>query len=126
MLTGPAPVQQTTVVAIGRNRGDVPMDETEWRLFRSLTYAAVHRHCGTVYSATTGPGVFEDAPEESGVFVAGPPVQEAGPVAFERALAVLAGTFGQESVAVTYGETRFVAARAPVDTDPVDEWGFGG
>lgn len=95
----------TIVVSIGRNVGDEPMDVEQWLRFRGATYDAIAERGFVVVFEGEGTGTYEGSREPSFTLVAtgnGNRIADVG-----RALARLAREFGQESIALTTGNTSF-------------------
>ena len=97
----------TVVVSIGRNRGDQPMHDTEWAIFRSLVSDDVVHHAGQVFFAGEGRGYGEWGTEDAFTLVGGA-TDRGARANLEHDLGLLAKSFGQEAIAVTYGNAQFV------------------
>lgn len=101
----------TMTVSIGRNVEGVPMGEHAWQDFRALLVSVLEHHeCfhKTPYFAGVGHGWYEGAMEESFTVVCeGLPVYAMW-MDFIADLGKLREEFGQDSIAVTTGTTRFV------------------
>ena len=100
----------TLVVSIGRNIGEDPMSTRTWEAFRGEVRSA----CETALNVPAvfdGMGIrmYEGRMEDSAtlIFNAEAPL-DGGPLA--RRLAHLAWYYGQDSIAFTAGQTRFVGA----------------
>lgn len=106
----------TVVIGIGRatdgRHGPGPLTDTQWVSFQRDIASAIAAYDGTLYFAGTGDGVYENVPEESATFVASAPRFSDQRNALLERLALLARAYEQESIAVTFGETRFVVAAA--------------
>lgn len=96
----------TAVVGIGRNIGERPMAREVWSRFRRQVEGALYNLGFTVYFAGVGEGVFEGNEEQSATFVAGGSLADVPRL--RLSLHTLARSFGQESIALTVGETEFV------------------
>lgn len=109
-------MQTTVTISIGRRRGTgANLTAEDWRKFRAGVEGAVVDLGGEVFFAGQGGGIYGGTFEESATWVAGTDEAE-DTVAwrvFVRTLAGLAARFGQDSIAVTRGETAFVAATSP-------------
>jgi hypothetical protein len=100
--------QWTIVVGIGRrdNVNGLELSDLEWRDFRSEVHEALERHGVAVFFAGEGTGEYEGVREASATWVGATSTRPN--VALERSLSLLALTYDQDSIAVTYGETVFV------------------
>jgi hypothetical protein len=105
-----------TVVSIGRNIADEEtvrvrpdrLSDRDWQAFITETLD-VARTFGDVYFGGEGDGVYQDEPEEAFTVVF-EDVDTLERAALVASLAELASRYGQESIALTTGETEFVAA----------------
>ncbi len=107
------------IVSIGRNVGDVPMDDEQWYAFKSdLVDALAFTYSTAIYFQGEGTGSFEHRPELSFTVVFDE--RWPGNYSLEVLLKVLAARYGQESIALTRGETVFVEADkgAQANLDP--------
>lgn len=101
------------VVTIGRNVGDglasKPMDTDTWERFRREVQVAVERAVGPAYFAGQGRGFSEEWGTED-AFTVVAPEPGYGDIREDllEVLARLGRYYGQEAVAVTEGNTRFV------------------
>lgn len=100
----------TIVVSIGRNVGDEPMDAEQWLRFRGHIVDAVQEREFDIVFEGEGTGTYEGQREPSFTLVAtGRPTKVAG---LYYALDDLAREFGQDSIALTAGNTSFPGSRA--------------
>lgn len=100
----------TIVVSIGRNVGDEPMRDDRWDEFREEAIDVVCRY-GVVVFSGTGTGIDPGTTiiEQSFTLVATLTTNITG---LYRELAELAWAFGQESIALTTGNTAFPGSEA--------------
>jgi hypothetical protein len=108
-----------TVVSIGRNvaegRGE-PLSEEEWLRFIGETVVTVRAIGADIYFRGDGAGEWGVGGEESFTIIFDD-VDTLERAALVASLAVLAASYGQESIALTTGETEFVAS----DVDTLDQ-----
>jgi hypothetical protein len=113
----------TTIVSIGRNfhaTGE-PMSINLWNDFQGYVRRAMLNACGSVYFHGTGSGIYEGAAEESYTVIADDPATTWQDLKLRQTLRDLARIFGQDSIAVTYGETEFLTATMALPKlDPVN------
>ena len=102
----------TVVVSIGRNVGrpedearlGASLDDEQWTLFKYAVADAIFiRSGGRVHFEGEGTGYFEGTSERSFTIVA----TVENPVGLYHDLAELAPRFGQQSIALTTGNTAF-------------------
>lgn len=99
----------TTTVSIGRNRPGGELTEQAWLEFIRATDNAVRDTESDVYFYGSGTGEWDGVFEDSFTWVFETPVN--GTLEWtRRALATLALFYGQESIALTIGETEFIPA----------------
>lgn len=103
----------TITVSIGRNVGSVPLPVSAWDAFRWDVDHEIRAYCGTVYvSDAVCVGEWDGITEESRTWVAAWDLPYApGPLV--NRLAILAGRYGQDAIAVTTG-TTVLAGLQPV------------
>lgn len=95
------------VVAAGRNVGDTPMPEDSWRAFIDGITSAIVAHGGDVAASVVGVSDGGAWNPEGAAWIAGT-VKDVG--GLRAALAVLAGVYGQDAIALTTGAVTLVTA----------------
>lgn len=106
------------IVSIGRNVGAIPMPAHVWRDFRDDMFRVVSSYCTAVYFSGDGFGFYESSPEDSYTVIGEaiepstaivPGLADTSDIISE--LATLAKQYGQESIAVTFGNPIFAGAK---------------
>lgn len=100
----------TAVISIGRNVGHLPMSSAKWHDFkRSIreSTGVLSLDAIPVFEGS-GHGVYDGMQEESYTVILAN-VRDKDVHALRRRLSILAGMFGQESIALTIGRTEFIA-----------------
>jgi hypothetical protein len=96
-------------VAIGRNVGDVPMEEEEFGFFRNEVFNLIKENegLGSADTVAYGNSSWGDILEETCVMVW---FDKVSPISrdTEEKLAVIAGRYGQDAIAYTVAPTYFV------------------
>lgn len=106
-----APV--TVYVSIGRNIGETPMPDDRWAAFQDDVWDALI-DLGTVFTLAEGDGIYDGRVERSAVAVA--EVDEADLPYLRDRLAVLAGRYQQECIALAVvPRVEFVPAATAVE-----------
>lgn len=104
-------MMSTVTISIGRNVGEAPMSAREWRKFRGRIGRLVEDVAEEVYVTDAKcVGSWEGIPEESRTWVA--LIGKHSEVYVLDIVTILAGMFGQDVIAVTFGETHLVGPRA--------------
>ncbi len=116
---------ETCIVSIGRNIGNgEPMPDADWGKFRELVFSACERD-GDIHFFGDGYGVYDGAEEESYTVIFTP--DDEYNVRLIPTLSDLAVTYGQECIAVTYGDTHFVyGGWGKLRVDKADLQGYAG
>ena len=94
-----------TVVSIGRNVGELPMDEDRWATFRGKVLAAVRAYTGEIYFYGVGNGLYEGKVEESFTAI-GETIDDVWLTSkFVAKMTEVAKEYEQEAIAITIGDT---------------------
>ena len=97
-------------VSIGRNVGNAPLSDDDWRAFKADVLNALSATVGKSDAEFTGHGSWEGVSEESELFLTYEPNLN-NKEYLERWLSDIAKDFGQDAIAVTVGSVDFVAPR---------------
>lgn len=110
----------TIVISIGRNNGTlnpVPivkpgesLPEATWRAFMHEILVAASQAGLVKHFTGVGTGVYEGAMEESWTAIYSADLDDEEIDSLSRSLALIGFRYGQDSVAVTVGETAFASA----------------
>lgn len=95
------------VIAAGRNVGNAPMADDTWRQFCADIAAAIANNGGSVAASVVGVSDGGVWGREEAVWLAGDTGDIKG---FRASLSALAGAYGQDAIAVTYGTLVLVGA----------------
>lgn len=99
----------SVTLAIGRNIGDAPMPDADWRRFQRSELAALEAVGADIHAHAEGFGTDElGAREETALIAATVPVACIDVLA--RELGDIGHHYGQRCVALTVGEVRFPGA----------------
>lgn len=109
------------IVSIGRNLYLGQLDDESWESFKSdLIDALAFTYSSAIYFQGEGIGTFEGRTEQSFTVVFDE--RWPGNYSLEVLLKVLAARYGQESIALTRGETVLVEAATPGEMTISDEY----
>lgn len=99
-------MSRSVVVSIGRNIGDDPMRDDDWKTFKAEVYDVVAEFSPVVFYGQ-GIGIYKDTAEDSYTVIA--EVNNlSGWARLHDRLAKLAKQYGQDSIAITLGDTEFI------------------
>ena len=97
----------TITITIGRNVGDVPLDDHRWAGFRNDIQTVLSNHYAEVYvNAAAGRGTWEGVEEENATWVAS--VDTAFIPGVRARLKYMADLYKQDAIALTVGDTALV------------------
>lgn len=100
----------TATVSIGRgaHAAQAPLDDIDWASFRRLVGVLLSETVDGVLhvDSALSTGEWNGVPEDSATFVAEVPAHAVGTV--RAGLRLLAKTYGQEAIALTFGKTEFI------------------
>ena len=100
----------TATVSIGRraHAAQAPLDAIDWASFRDVVAVLLTETVDGVLHVddASSTGEWEGVPEDSATFVAEVPAHSVGTV--RAGLRLLARTYGQKAIALTFGQTEFI------------------
>lgn len=101
----------SVAISFGRNIGNAPMPEREWRKFRRDVDNTLTETVGAPDTHHYGTGVWNGVKEESAIVTVFEPREEYVPLLVNR-LSELANRYDQDAIAVTTGNVVFAEKMA--------------